>query len=238
MAMVRGVNIEVLVPRDEGPDTPIKYAASIVLLRDGANGVEILMLKRPEGGNFGGFWVFPGGKVDAADRLGVRNDDALGAFRNAARREAVEECGIEITGDSAALSYWEPPARAGARFGTWFFVAEAPHSDVVIDGSEIVEYEWVSAAEGHARRDAGGFELAPPTWMTLHTLKPFDTVADAVAHIATQNPIPEYYTRMGRIEGGLVAMWAGDAGYHDGDSERPGPRHRLNLRAEFSFEQD
>jgi nitrogen fixation-related uncharacterized protein len=36
-----------------------------------------------------------------------------------------------------------------------------------------------------------------------------------------------YVTRMGRVEGIGVSMWAGDAGYEDGDAEKPGPRHRL-----------
>jgi hypothetical protein len=28
---------------------------------------------------------------------------------------------------------------------------------------------------------------------------------------------------------GLVAMWAGDAGYETGDPTAPGPRHRLEM---------
>ena len=36
-----------------------------------------------------------------------------------------------------------------------------------------------------------------------------------------------YFTRMGRVDGVMVSMWDGDAGYDDGDAEKPGPRHRL-----------
>ena len=36
-----------------------------------------------------------------------------------------------------------------------------------------------------------------------------------------------YETKIGRAEGGLVAVWAGDAGYESGDVDAPGSRHRL-----------
>ncbi|SVD93656.1 uncharacterized protein METZ01_LOCUS446510, partial [marine metagenome] len=43
-------------------------AASVVLLRDGTAGPEILYLRRnPDLRFMGGYWVFPGGRVDAAD---------------------------------------------------------------------------------------------------------------------------------------------------------------------------
>ena len=34
-------------------------------------------------------------------------------------------------------------------------------------------------------------------------------------------------TRIGRVDGGVTAMWHGDAGYEDGDPDKPGARHRL-----------
>jgi hypothetical protein len=37
---------------------------------------------------------------------------------------------------------------------------------------------------------------------------------------------------MGRAaDGEIVAVWHGDAAYGDGDLNRPGPRHRLWMRA-------
>jgi hypothetical protein len=36
-----------------------------------------------------------------------------------------------------------------------------------------------------------------------------------------------YETRLGKVDGVTVSMWAGDAGYEDGDAARPGARHRL-----------
>ena len=47
---------------------PAKPSASVVVVRDGAEALEVLMLRRNEKIAFhGGAWVFPGGRVDAED---------------------------------------------------------------------------------------------------------------------------------------------------------------------------
>ena len=47
---------------------PAIPAATVVLLRDGADGVETLMLRRDSKLAFaGGAWVFPGGRIDPED---------------------------------------------------------------------------------------------------------------------------------------------------------------------------
>jgi len=56
-----------------GPSDPIvanpRPAATVVVLRDGPAGPEVFMVRRHEGTAFmGGAHVFPGGRVDAADR--------------------------------------------------------------------------------------------------------------------------------------------------------------------------
>ena len=42
-------------------------AATVLLLRNGESGVEVLMVRRNSEIAFGGMWVFPGGRVDAGD---------------------------------------------------------------------------------------------------------------------------------------------------------------------------
>ena len=101
-------------------------AATVVLLRDASEGPEVLMLKRHGSSDvLAGVFVFPGGKVDAADaaldadahldepvqrlheRLGeaaVDNATAAGLFV-AAVRETFEESGLLLADDDA-------PARA------------------------------------------------------------------------------------------------------------------------------
>lgn len=49
-------------------DTPPRDAASIVLLRDGAQGLEVLLMRRhPDSNVLGGAYVFPGGKLERSD---------------------------------------------------------------------------------------------------------------------------------------------------------------------------
>ena len=72
-------------------------AASVVLLRDGAAGPEILYLRRnPDLRFMGGYWVFPGGRVDAVDCAKAPVDDPHGPARQAAVREAEEESGVQV----------------------------------------------------------------------------------------------------------------------------------------------
>lgn len=49
---------------------PLRDASTVVLTREGQRGLELYLQKRPAGSGFmGGAYVFPGGKVDPADRV-------------------------------------------------------------------------------------------------------------------------------------------------------------------------
>src|SRR6058998_293848 len=95
---------------------PAVPAATVVLLRDGADGVEALMLRRDADLAFaGGAWVFPGGRIDPEDYPeGTDADDAealLDAARNAAAREAMEEAGLVVDPSELVwFAHWTPPA--------------------------------------------------------------------------------------------------------------------------------
>jgi 8-oxo-dGTP pyrophosphatase MutT (NUDIX family) len=211
--------------RDNEPDDTIVPAATVVLVRDGELGIETLMLHKNSKLAFGGMWVFPGGRIDDEDREGAAS--AEDAARRAAVREAVEEADLRVDADGLAwIAHWTPPAGAPRRFATWFFVGPAPDGAVTIDGGEIHDSAWMAPADAIARRDAAEVELAPPTWMTLRYLSQFATVADVMADAREREP-EVYETRIARAEGGLVAMWVGDAGYESGDADAVGPRHRL-----------
>ena len=97
---------------------PIRDAATVVLLRDGADGVDVWLLTRVDQMVFAaGTTVFPGGRVDSADsglpwsgrppdvlaaRLGC---DALvaRALVGAAVRETFEEAGVLLTDPPAGV---------------------------------------------------------------------------------------------------------------------------------------
>jgi 8-oxo-dGTP pyrophosphatase MutT (NUDIX family) len=210
-------------------------AATVVVLRDatgGAAGIETLLLRRNSRLGFaGGMWVFPGGRVDAADATDVTGGHAFGeegTARRAAAREAFEEAGIALdAGALVPLSHWTPdPASAHKRFATWFFLAGATPGTVVVDGGEIVDHGWIRPEDALGRHAAGEIELLPPTFVTLADLAAHESVACAL-DAARGGGVPRYLTRMVRVDGELVALWAGDAGYDSGDGSRDGARHRL-----------
>jgi 8-oxo-dGTP pyrophosphatase MutT (NUDIX family) len=219
-------------------DNPAIPAATVVLVRDGSSGLEVLMLHRVSKVAFGGMWVFPGGRVDDDDRR-VDEDELTWASR-AAAREALEECGLAVDpADLVPFAHWQPPAITPRRFATWFFVARASEGEVVVDGGEIHEHEWLGAREVLDRRDRGEVDLAPPTWVTLHDLAQHDDVDTALAEAAARGPLPHYETRWCGVEGGAVAMWDGDSGYETADPEVIGSRHRLwMLESGWRLERD
>jgi len=117
-----------------GGERPPRPAATIVVLRDGPRGIEVLLSRRAERGDHNsGAWVFPGGIVESSDALahsacdGLDDAEAsrrLGLARGgldywvAAIRECFEESGllfargdgdalVDLDGsDSARLSPW------------------------------------------------------------------------------------------------------------------------------------
>ena len=196
-------------------------AATVVLLRDapGGVGVETLMLRKNRGQSFGGMWVFPGGRLEPGD-------DGPAA---AAVREAAEETGLVLARDDLVpFAHWVPPEGAPKRFATWFFLAALPPgaADVVVDGGEIGDHVWTTPADALQRHAAGEVELAPPTWVTLHSLAEAVSPADALAR-ARREEIAYFSTRIFGHGEALLAVWAPDAAYDTGDVHLEGPRHRL-----------
>lgn len=215
---------------DGEPATPAPAIPSgtVAVVRDGDGaGIEVLMLRRArsERDRFSGMWVFPGGKVDEADR--AESADERVAAMVAAVRECREEAGIELPPDSVhPIARWEPEPTDGVlrRFAAWVFIAPATRGVVAIDGTEIHDHEWMRPSDALARQAAGGMELAPPTWVILHQLSAHETTAAALAWVRSREP-EHFLTRLTRVDEQPVALWHGDEWY-DGT---PGGVHRLWL---------
>lgn len=204
-------------------------AATVVLLRDGDDGCEALLVRRNAQLAFhGGAWVFPGGRLDPEDYAGGSDpNDVVTAARNAAVREALEEAGVTVARDGLlALSRWVTPEGLPKRFDTWFFAARAADEAVHVDGGEIHEHRWQQPAAALAAQRAGEIELPPPTFVTLTGLAGYRHVAEALANIA-RGPFETFVPRLHMVPGGACTLYTDDAGYEDGDVDRPGPRHRL-----------
>jgi 8-oxo-dGTP pyrophosphatase MutT (NUDIX family) len=163
-----------------GPPTPPRQAASVIVLRGGAEELELLLVRRtPKARFMGGVWVFPGGAVDAHE------GDGDEAHRAAALRELREEAGITIE-DPASLvkfSRWITPAEVQTRFDTHFFLAQLPPGqEPRIDGEECVDSGWFTppgALEGHR---GGELLLVFPTIKHLEQLSEFPSVDALLAY--------------------------------------------------------
>src|SRR5437899_5728253 len=92
-----------------GPPAVVRPAATVVLHRPGASGLEVFWVRRGEQLRFaGGFYAFPGGRVDAADAaLPLANDEGLPASEAAciaaAARELFEETGVRVAPGAARV---------------------------------------------------------------------------------------------------------------------------------------
>lgn len=168
------------------PESPIPLAATILLLRDGGTGLEVVMITRhAESGFAAGALVFPGGRVDAADRdsavlrccrqvAGV--DVPAMALRVAGIRESFEEAHVLLAraaGSEALLSTAELSAiedRLRARLG------RTPHfGDLVADGAVELATDllvpfahWITPPGRSKRYDTHFFLAASPAQEPRH----------------------------------------------------------------------
>jgi len=192
-------------------------AATAVVVRDGDAGLEVLMLQRSDHGQFANMWVFPGGRVDDDDA----GDDEIERARTAATREASEEVNLQLDpATMVAWSHWSPPVIVPKRFLTWFFVSLWRGDEPVVDGHEIVGYQWTSAA---AAADSLR-PIAPPTFVTLTQLSAHPTwqsIVDNRSHVV------ERFVTRASTTGPSVLLWAGDSNYESGDPDNGAELHRL-----------
>jgi recombination protein RecT len=129
----------------------LRPAATVLLLRDSAQGMEVLMTRRSMTASFApGAYVFPGGGIDAADAQAHRQSTRRATQSDlhltqaiAAIRESFEELGVLLarradgshpgTADIAALDRQAP------------FAAQCAAHGLVLDGAEVfVLARWVT----------------------------------------------------------------------------------------------
>ena len=157
-----------------GEATEPRQAATVIVLRGGAEALEVLLVRRnPEARFMGGAWVFPGGAVDGGED-----------HRVAGVREVAEEAGVELRRPAALVPFsrWITPAQVRIRFDTLFFLAAAPAgAEPRPDGGETVDVRWYGP---QAALDAFGreeIELVFPTIKTLEQLTGFGSADELLA---------------------------------------------------------
>jgi 8-oxo-dGTP pyrophosphatase MutT (NUDIX family) len=173
---------------NEGPPVRPRQAASVILLRGGGQGLEVLLVKRtPEARFMGGVWVFPGGAVDAQE------GDGDGAHRLAAVRELHEEASVELPdpGELVKFSRWITPAMVKIRFDTHFFLATLPEGQApAVDGAECVDLGWFSPQGALDAYERGEILLVFPTIKHLEQLREFPSVVALLEHARGKDVLP------------------------------------------------
>jgi len=90
------INHTIVSPNDK-PSVPVP-AATVLLVRDNNEKIEVFMLKRASQTNFGGAWVFPGGKLDTDDGLKDVADICFGLDD--------QEASAKLNTQEGGIHYW------------------------------------------------------------------------------------------------------------------------------------
>jgi 8-oxo-dGTP pyrophosphatase MutT (NUDIX family) len=189
-----------------------RVAATVVVLRDRAGELEVLLVQRnPQARFMGGAWVFPGGAVSPGD------GDGEASLRAAGMRELREEAGIALgdPGELVAFSRWITPADVKIRYDTWFFLAAMPAGqEVRIDGAEVVDARWLSPAAALAAGRREEILLVFPTIKHLEQLSTFGSVHELLAHARAQTVQAVQPRILGQGEQARIVL-PGEPGYED-----------------------
>lgn len=149
-------------------------AAAGVLIHEG----RVLMVRRNDAlAAFPGYWAFPGGKVDEADRMDAEADDL--SPQRALAREVREEVGIDLPGmvadhlveDMTDIGHATTPSFLPRRFATHFFRVDLRAAPALtLEADEISEAAWKPADQWLADWARGSLLLASPTLAVLRAL--------------------------------------------------------------------
>lgn len=189
------------------PSGPPRDASAVILFRRVVGGVEVFWLEREAKLAFaGGFFAFPGGKVDKTD----------GSFIVAAAREVFEETGVLFVRETVAQSRldalrrevldekiefnamlkresltlraeafheagrWITPPYLPRGFDARFFLAEAPSDQhASVWKGELADGAWITPADALKRWEAGTALLHPPNLHAIRCMNAFVDVPSA-----------------------------------------------------------
>jgi 8-oxo-dGTP pyrophosphatase MutT (NUDIX family) len=200
-----------------GKATLARQAATVILLRGGAQTLEVLLVKRtPQARFMGGVWVFPGGAVESEEGEGDH------AHRVAAVRELREEASIALEDPGALVKFsrWITPAEVRTRFDTHFFLAPTPlGQEPKVDGEECVELGWFTPAAALEAHGDGRILLVFPTIKHLEQLDAFSSADDLLAYARGREvrPIQPRVVLEGEVARVLLP---GEPGYDDPKQDR------------------
>ncbi len=187
----------------------VRSAATVVLLRDGIDGLETFLLRRVSSMAFApNMHVFPGGRLDDIDfatpitvtgadqeLLAARASadvDELRALYACAVRETREEAGIELgtiacdgtlqvdVDEFPIVDHWVTPEFEPRRYDVRFFAAMITGDDARLTTTEAGEALWVRPPDALAALAAGDMPMLAPTESVLRWLSGFTGASQAI----------------------------------------------------------
>jgi 8-oxo-dGTP pyrophosphatase MutT (NUDIX family) len=204
----------------------IRKAASVIAVREGSDGPEVLIVERSAASRFlPGYVVFPGGAVDAEDAQLAATwfSSSQEAARAGAVRELAEEAGLALTaeglvatGGDAPLSrsmaspplaaqlheiaHWVAPESVPVRFDARYYAVAAPQGLAPkADGVEAADAWWASPGALLAEWEAEERKLYWPTYFTITHLAGCATASDLLSlRITTRDADDEEAERLPR----------------------------------------
>ena len=244
--------------QDKVTSPPID-AATVILLRDNNQQLEVLLLCRGNSKTvMNKAWVFPGGKVDNSDfehqaqvlskvsappQMLLAEEDLESAkacaLFFAATRETFEETNVRL--DVSAVHPWSrwvtpnEPSMMKKRFDARFFVAALPDGETAVhDGSEATDSMWVTPQQALLDYLAHNITLAPPQIMTLLALCAHKST---VSCIDKANATPTYCIQPQVIKTGTnerTLLYPGDPAHSDPQKMMPGPTRLIWMDGHFA----
>lgn len=204
----------------------IRQAASLIGVRDGSDGPEVLVIERALDHRFlPGYVAFPGGAIDPTDgELAERwFGDEEEVVRAAAVRELAEEVGLAVTQEGIVavdideplapihvappglarlpeIARWIAPERVPVRFDARYFAVRMDGAaDPAPDGAEATKAWWASPVSLLLAWEADELLLYWPTHFTMRALADCRDADELLRlHIVTREPDDDETGRLPR----------------------------------------
>lgn len=177
-------------------------ASTLVLIRDGEQGVETFLMRRPLTMRFApGMSVYPGGALDESDFDAPLTDSlddeyievtAIRASASVREYRALLACAIRETREEAGVDFadprevhltdhWVTPEHESRRFDVRFFIARLPEGQEAFVASDETDHaEWIRPTDALHRHSREELPMLRPTLEMLRFLAEHATTDDAI----------------------------------------------------------
>ena len=223
-------------------DPPVP-ASTVMVLRDGVKGLEVLMIQRHHNSDVLG-------RRETLEESGLLIGHSVTSEQlKKARANLSEGLGFAATLQGLGLplltqglapwSRWitpRMPSVMNKRFDTRFFIAKAPSAQLAMhDNFEATESVWLQPRQGLIDYWEGRIGLAPPQIMSLSQLARFESVAAVFAFAEKHPPVttqPEPFDD----QGVRVICYPGDPRHSNPVAGFPGPTRLRFVNKRFEPE--